>query len=133
MAAASRATDLLGVVATVLPLLVVLIQFVSRYYQDRADSGSRLAVGVSSIGAVGFLFAAGFGAGEIVRQQTADPALGAVITALELAFLFITVAAVLLWRDVTAQTGEDEDSSDKTENHGSERPVPHREGDNEFR
>lgn len=122
------AQNLLGVIATILPLLVVLMQFTARYYRRRGNvvrevGGIRIRsefiVGVSIIGAVVMLTLAGALAGEIIRRSVPNSTVGSVIFAIEGAFVLIMVTAGVLVSDVIESAEGDEGSNEESPNEGT--------------
>lgn len=123
--ATSVAQNLLAVIATILPLLVVLIQFTARYYRRRGSVvrevggisvRSEFIVGISIIGAVVMLTLAGALAGEIIRRSVPNSTVGSVVFAIEGAFVLIMVTAGMLISDVIESADGDESSNEGSPN-----------------
>jgi len=119
------AQNLLGVIATILPLLVVLIQFTARYYRRRGSVvhkiwrirvRSEFIVGISIIGAVVLLTLAGALSGEIIRNDVSNPTVESVVFAIEGAFVLIMVTAGVLISDVIESADGNETSNDGSQN-----------------
>jgi len=122
----NTATALLTVIATLLPLLAVFLQFAVRFYSSDKRAGQAGEFGreaifaiLLSLAAVGY---AGILAGDVVKLNTQSNSLNTVIVAVQLGFVFLLGAGAgyFIGRDIIREvsTGSESDKDDSGKNEG---------------
>jgi len=120
----NTATALLTVIATLLPLLAVFLQFAVRFYSSDKRAGQAGEFGreaifaiLLSLAAVGY---AGILAGDVVKLNTQSNSLNTVIVAVQLGFVFLLGAGYFIGRDIIREvsTGSESDKDDSGKNEG---------------
>lgn len=104
-------TSLLVVIATLMPLLAVFLQFAVRFYSNTVGRDGAGKYGKEAVfGILLALAAAGGGgiqAGDIVKNNTTSESISGAVTSLQLAFVLILAATYFIGRDVVQAVSED--------------------------
>lgn len=101
------ATAILGVTATLLPLLAGVLQFTVQFQKRMGSYTGRLAV-VFIIGAGLLIAFVGIKMGDVVVDQTSSGVVIEGIRALQVGFVFVALAVLLIGLDVVLQLGDRE-------------------------
>jgi hypothetical protein len=105
------ATSLLVVIATLMPLLAVFIQFAVRFYSDAVGEGRAGQYGRQAVFVILLALAAvawgGIQAGDVIKFNTSSNRVGGAVTSLQIGFAFIVAAAYFIGRDVVRTITED--------------------------
>jgi len=118
------AATLLTVVATLLPLLAVLLQFSVRFYQSSGADGVSVSNGREAIlfilMALGVVAYAGILLGEVVKTNSGSAALSSAVSAIQMAFGLLVAAGLLLGRDIIEGVIEGTDPTAEAESTNNE-------------
>ena len=131
-------TSLLVVIATLMPLLAVFLQFAVRFYSNTVGRDGTGKYGKEAVfGILLALVATGWGgilAGDVVKYNTTSETIGGAVTSLQVAFVLILAATYFIGRDVIQAVSEDseavgvgEDQEAKDTNSQEQKGEPHTE------
>lgn len=110
---------ILGFVATFLPLLVILFQIMTRFYNKRSNNSNNWHKRAlqAVLGAGGFIVAIGYTSADIIKIQTTSGRLESVMLMIQTALALTLLAMLFLGLDVWGSIRggqESEEESSKT-------------------
>lgn len=103
------AGQILMVVATLLPLTAILLQFMLRFYEPKSNDSKGWEDGGAavyfSVVAIASLVAAGFTAAEIIKLNSESTSVANSLTFVQMTFGFLLIAILYVSRDIFNDLG----------------------------